>query len=129
MENFLKMENMLGETNKKRRKNMNKNKKEEEQMENIIDEIEEEYPFKWIDNYTCIDVEDIRYAKISHNGSGNFVILFYSKTNNEPIEIFNKYIQTEEDARFFIHIILQTYELNVFDFEYFKEHPEEFENG
>ena len=109
---------------------MSKSKKEEVADVNDVMEDnyieDEEYPFKWVDEFTVINVNEVTRAKISHDGSGDFVILFYLKNEKEPIEIYNKYIESNDDARFFIHLILQTYDVDVFNFNYFKEHPEEF---
>ena len=83
--------------------------------------------FKWVDEYNFINIEDIRQAKISHSGDGNFVVLFFSKTSSEPIEVQNKHFNTKENVVEFIYFILQTPNANVFDFNYIMEHPEEFE--
>lgn len=88
----------------------------------------ENYSYKWVDENTYIDIEDIKRTVITHDGSGEFVIYFYSKTDNIPFEIKNKYFDKIEDVRYFIYLIFQTYDLDVFDFNYFKEHPEEFQN-
>lgn len=106
----------------KNKKNTEIIKEDDEMIEEDNQETEIIYPYKYVDEYNLIDIEDISRVQISHDGSGEFIVIFYSKTG-EKFEINNKFFENIDDVKLYLWVIFQTNDCDVRDYNYVKENP------